>query len=215
MGVASKRGGTAEISPAPRALLCAVNGIVLFAAVFREEIMNLRAIVGLVSASFVLVTAACSGSSNNSDGSSNGGSSNGGASSSGGTPVPTADCKSRCEKKAAECGAPAKDAEQGCSNTCNGGLTNTQLTCLEGKSCQELESKSVDALCPGGGTSSGGQSSSGTSGQSSSGSGGNKFSCSLNGTCYKCQDSEGVQKCSLQTGPGPGCTKTDSSYCER
>lgn len=177
--------------------------------------MHLRAIAGLVSASFVLVTAACSGSSNNSDGSSSGGS-NGSTSSSGGTPVPTADCKSRCEKKAAECGAPANQAEQGCSNTCNGGLTTTQLSCLEGKSCKELESKSIDELCPGGGGTSSGQTSSGASGQSSSGSsGGNKFSCSLNGTCYKCQDSEGVQKCSLQTGPGPGCTKTDSSYCER
>ena len=171
--------------------------------------MHLRALAGLASVSFVLVTA-CSGTSNNgSDGSSNGGSSSNGSSSSGGTPVPTADCKSRCEKKAAECGAPANQAEQGCSNTCNGGLTSSQLTCLEGKSCKELESKSVDDLCPGGGGSS-----SGTSGQSSSG-GGDKFSCSLNGTCYKCEDSAGVQKCSLQTRPGPGCTKTDQSYCER
>ena len=178
--------------------------------------MHLRALAGLASVSFVFVTA-CSGSSNNgSDGSSNGGSSsNGSSSSSGGNPVPTADCKSRCEKKASECGAPANQAEQGCSNTCNGGLTSSQLTCLEGKSCKELESKSVDDLCPGGSTSSSSGQTSTSSGQTSSSGGGDKFSCSLNGTCYKCEDSAGVQKCSLQTGPGPGCTKTDPSYCER
>lgn len=41
-----------------------------------------------------------------------------------------------------------------------------------------------------------------------------KYSCSLNGTCYKCPTSDDVRKCSSQTGPGD-CTSTDDSYCER
>jgi len=61
--------------------------------------------------------------------------------------------------------------------------------------------------------------SSGTSGTSgTSGSTGSttteKYSCSLNDVCYKCSSSEGVSKCSITTGPGPGCSQTDKSYCD-
>ncbi len=41
------------------------------------------------------------------------------------------------------------------------------------------------------------------------------FSCSLNGTCYKCPSSDAVSKCSLQTGPGPGCEKAEPDYCKK
>ena len=39
-----------------------------------------------------------------------------------------------------------------------------------------------------------------------------KYSCSVNGSCYKCPTSEAVSKCGVD-GPGD-CTSTDSSYCE-
>jgi hypothetical protein len=128
----------------------------------------------------------------------------------GSQPVATPDCKSRCQTKATGCGAPAADATQACDGVCDGTYTNDQLACLEGKSCQELQSasSSLASLCPKGSSSSSG----GSSGGSSSGSTGT-FKCSLNGICYKCNDSEGVSKCSLTNGPGPGCTRTDASFC--
>ena len=108
--------------------------------------------------------------------------------SSGSAPVPTADCKSRCEAKATQCGAPSAKAVEGCNVICDGSYTSDQLACLEDKSCSELQSGSLSNVCP---------------------------PSSLNGQCFKCADSEGVSKCSISTGPGPRCTSTDSSYCER
>lgn len=55
-------------------------------------------------------------------------------------------------------------------------------------------------------------SSSSSSSGSSSSTTTEKYSCSLNGVCYKCPSSEAVSDC-LKTG-GAGCTSTDSSYCE-
>lgn len=56
------------------------------------------------------------------------------------------------------------------------------------------------------GTSSGTTSS--TSGSSSS----SKFSCKLNGTCYKCPSSDAVLKCTKDVTTS-GCTSTDVSFC--
>lgn len=126
----------------------------------------------------------------------------------GSDPVPAADCKTRCQAKATGCQAPAAQATQACGKVCDGSLTNDQLTCLEGKACSDLNVASLDSICPASGGSSGNSSGGTPSGGST------HFSCSLNGTCFKCADSAGVSKCSLQTGPGPGCTKTDPSYCE-
>lgn len=132
----------------------------------------------------------------------------GGSSGPGSTPVPTADCTSRCEAKATKCGAPAADGKQACAKICDGTYTSDQLACLEEKSCSALQSGSFENVCP--------ASSSGSSGggSTSGGSSTTHFSCSLNGECFKCNDSAGVSKCSITTGPGPGCTKTDATYCE-
>jgi hypothetical protein len=129
----------------------------------------------------------------------------------GSTPVPTADCTSRCEAKASTCGAPSETGKQACAGICDGSYTNDQINCLEGKPCGELQTANLGAVCPReSGTTSGGT----TSGGTTSGGSGDRFSCSLNGQCFKCKDSAGVSKCRISTGPGPGCTSTDSSYCE-
>lgn len=135
--------------------------------------------------------------------------------SSGSAPVAVADCTSRCEAKATKCGAPASQGKEACAAICDGSYTSDQLACLEDKSCNELQSASFSSVCPRSSASSSGSSntSSGSS-NTSSGSTSEHYSCSLNGQCYKCADSAGVTKCSLKTGPGPGCTSTDSSYCQ-
>jgi len=69
-----------------------------------------------------------------------------------------------------------------------------------------------------GGTSGSGGTS-GTSGTgASSGSTGStstqKFSCSINGACYKCPTSEAVGKCAKDGPSAAGCTSESSSFCE-
>lgn len=128
----------------------------------------------------------------------------------GSQPAPTADCKSRCQTKATSCQASASEAQSVCGGICDGTFTNDQLACLEGKSCSDLQNSDVGVLCPKpAGSNDGG--SSGSSGGSSSTT---KFSCSLNGTCYKCADADALEKCTLKTGAGT-CTATDASYCEQ
>lgn len=72
------------------------------------------------------------------------------------------------------------------------------------------------------GSSSGGSSGNGTSGGSSSGttstssgsSSTSKFSCKINGTCYKCPSAEGVSKCASDI-EASGCTvSSDPKYCD-
>jgi hypothetical protein len=171
--------------------------------------MNVRAIAplrALATFSFgvlAVMAAACTTNVTNNPADSSGG---------GSSPVPTADCKSRCEAKASECGAPAAKAQEGCVAVCDGSYTGDQLSCLEGKACSELQTTSLSGVCPpASGTTSGGTTSGGTT---SGGGGDTHFSCSLNGQCFKCKDSAGVSKCSISTGPGPGCTSTDDSYCQ-
>lgn len=138
---------------------------------------------------------------------------NNGASSSGSAPVATADCTSRCQTKATGCQASASQAQQACATVCDGSYTGDQLACLEAKPCAQLQGASLTAVCPASSTGTSSGTSGGTSGSSGSTGTTTKFSCKLNGTCYKCNDSAGVSKCSVSTGPGPGCTQTASSYC--
>ena len=170
--------------------------------------MNVAQRTFIILGSGLALLAACTTNTTNNNGGTSGGTS-------GSAPVPQADCNTRCKAKATTCGATAAQADQGCGQICTS-YTVDQLSCLEGKSCDQLQNASLSTLCPAAPGSSSGTS--GTSGASSGTSGTSgtttKFSCSLNGTCYKCDSSEGVQKCSITTGPGPGCTKTDTSYCE-
>jgi len=152
-----------------------------------------------------VVLAACTTNTTNNNGTSSGGS--------GSAPAATADCKSRCEKKGTACGATAANAALACASVCDGRYTTDQLNCLEATDCAKLQTKAgFDAACP----APNGSTSGGTSGGTSSGTTGGTthFSCRLNGTCYKCADADGVEKCAITTGPGPGCTETSSSYCD-
>jgi hypothetical protein len=82
-------------------------------------------------------------------------------------------CQSRCAAKAESCGG-APDGY--CTSVCSNGLTDEQMTCLEGKACSALASGDLEALCPrsssstssSGGSSSGGSSSGGSSSGSTS-----------------------------------------------
>lgn len=66
-----------------------------------------------------------------------------------------------------------------------------------------------------GGSSSGTSSSSGASSSSGSTSTSTeKYSCSLNGDCYKCPSSEAVRKCFSESPSSAGCTSTEASFCE-
>jgi hypothetical protein len=96
---------------------------------------------------------ACSSESSSSPGSS--GSTSSSSSSGASATVTTEQCTSRCASKLSACGAPSDAASQGCAQLCGQSLTEAQLTCLEGRSCEELETlDSVDELCPAGSTSS-------------------------------------------------------------
>ncbi|CAN5757026.1 hypothetical protein BH11MYX4_BH11MYX4_25150 [soil metagenome] len=100
-----------------------------------------------------------------------GSSSSGGTSGSSGSPkITTADCTTRCKTKATECGAPADQGASSCASLCDGSFTDAQLTCLEQKSCAQLNASggTINSLCPdtSGGSSGSSGSSSGTSGSS-------------------------------------------------
>jgi hypothetical protein len=65
----------------------------------------------------------------------------------------------------------------------------------------------------GSGTSGGTSGSSGTSSGSTGSTSTQKFSCSLNGSCYKCPTSESVGKCAKDGPTAAGCTSAESSFC--
>lgn len=52
--------------------------------------------------------------------------------------VPTATCESRCAVLGTRCGAPNDQVAGQCSIICSAGLTDEQLSCLEGQSCEVL-----------------------------------------------------------------------------
>jgi hypothetical protein len=118
------------------------------------------AAASVTSLAGLVVLAACSSDSSSSP---NDNASSSGTS--GTTPTVTvAACKSRCSAKLDGCGAPAAQSESRCTQLCGPGLSESQVTCLEGKGCEELKgSKSAEELCPtGSGSTSGGTSSSGS-----------------------------------------------------
>jgi hypothetical protein len=150
-----------------------------------------RFLLASSASSFALVLlVACS---SNTSGTSSSGSSSGGASGST-TPVSSADCSSRCDTKLKQCPDLAAQAPQGCSQLCGAQLTEGQMSCLEGKTCEQLaQADSFNALCPAGSTSSSG----GTT--SSSGSTGTFKKA---GEACVCEGSQsGWQQCSGTSGP--------------
>lgn len=135
-----------------------------------------------------LLVAACS-----SETSSTSGTSSGSSSSSGSTPVSTADCSTRCESKIKQCPSLADQAQQGCSQLCGAQLTEGQMTCLEGKTCEQFaQADSFNELCPAGSS----------SGGSSSGSSGTPSGLKKAGEACTCEGSgSGWQQCSSTSGP--------------
>lgn len=63
-----------------------------------------------------------------------------------------------------------------------------------------------------------GQGGGGTSNKEGGGSSSNtsesKFTCKLNGTCYKCPTGDAVTKCALDGASAAGCTSAAESYCD-
>ena len=110
---------------------------------------------------------ACSSSTSGTNTSSSSGGTSGGSS----PKITAADCAQRCKTKATTCGANDSQATQACASLCDGSYTDAQLVCLEGKSCEVLntEGTTINSVCPD--TSGGSSGSSGTSGSSG---GGNK-----------------------------------------
>lgn len=62
------------------------------------------------------------------------------------TPVSTTDCMARCTALGNRCGEPDEDVAIGCGLLCADPLTEAQLSCLEGKSCSELQMSGQDCL---------------------------------------------------------------------
>ncbi len=58
--------------------------------------------------------------------------------------VSTAECESRCEVVATKCGAPSEQGAAVCSDSCAKGLTQINLVCLEGMSCEALAAVFID-----------------------------------------------------------------------
>jgi len=87
------------------------------------------------------------------------------------------------------------------------------FTCLVACSSDSTgtSGNSSGASSSGDGTSGG--SSSGTTSTSSGSTSTSKFSCSINGSCYKCPSSAAVQEC-FKDLEGSGCTSTSSDYCK-
>src|SRR5687768_16537773 len=114
---------------------------------------------------------ACSSESSTGPGSSSSTSSSGSSS-----PTVTAQqCNSRCQTKMTTCEAPSNVVTQGCGQLCGNTLTEAQLSCLEGKTCETIaKAETFDLLCPGGSTSS-----SSSSGSSTSSSGGGALPTAL------------------------------------
>jgi hypothetical protein len=106
-----------------------------------------RSVFSLTVITFAV--AACS-SSTTGTGASSGTSGTSGSSGTTATPVSAADCASRCEAKLTTCGADGATAKNGCSaQVCNASPSADQLTCLEGKTCDQISgSTGFASLCP-------------------------------------------------------------------
>lgn len=101
--------------------------------------------------------------------------------SSGGGSAPAANCVSRCEAKAKECGGPT----DGCANIC-ASATESEVACLEAASCSALAKS--DGKCPEGSSSS--SSSGGSSSSSGSSPGCKSGECLAVADCAACASSD-------------------------
>lgn len=117
---------------------------------FRPSFVSL-----VLAASCLLVTAACSSSS---DGGSNSNGSSGSSGSSGSKTVSSSDCVSRCSDKIVPCGANQDQAKTDCSSLiCKTSISEDRISCFEKKSCDDIaNAKDFDSLCPASGNGSGG-----------------------------------------------------------
>jgi|GEM_PF-5215188 len=123
-----------------------------------------------------------------------------------------ASCEDRCVTKVNACGGVPVSAENPrgtagfCENVCGGGLTNEQMTCLEGKSCAQLAgASSLTSLCPG----PSGSTSGGASGNGGNGGGGTAKSAGDACTCSTTAGEAGVYK--MCTGNASACFDMDLS----
>ncbi len=108
------------------------------------------------------------------------------SSSSGSTPLNADECQRRCTQKALSCSVPSGEVDGVCSRVCDGSYTPAQITCMESKSCAQLEAaSSLAALCPA--TSSTSSSSGATDNPDIGKSCGDSFECSGLAHCM-CQD---------------------------
>lgn len=58
--------------------------------------------------------------------------------------VSTTECQTRCGTVASKCGAPSEQGAAACSDICSKGVTQTNLLCMEGMSCDTLTAVFVD-----------------------------------------------------------------------
>ncbi|HEU4411353.1 MAG TPA: hypothetical protein VFS43_39240 [Polyangiaceae bacterium] len=143
--------------------------------------MKLSSACGLLLAALFALTNACGGdddddasANNGSGGSGTNGSGTNGSGTGGSGTGPAANCAGRCSVKATACMLPAELVDPYCQQLCGPSPTEGQLTCLEGKSCQELmDAVEPLSLCPAGtpGTGGSGTGGSGTGGSGTGGSG--------------------------------------------
>ncbi|MCB9547134.1 MAG: hypothetical protein H6706_14985 [Myxococcales bacterium] len=54
---------------------------------------------------------------------------------------PAADCADRCVAKVVECGDTAANAQTFCQSFCGDEPTEAQLSCAEGKTCEQLQTE--------------------------------------------------------------------------
>jgi hypothetical protein len=167
---------------------------------------------GLLLAGVFVLTNACGGDDDDSSADGNAGSGPGPGTGGSGQAGPAANCSGRCSTKASACGLPSDLVPTYCQQLCDSSPTEAQLSCLEGKSCQELMNAGANALslCPAGNQGTGG-SGAGTGG-SGAGTGGSSSGCKAERDC----DDEGrVVTCDEKSGfPTTVTTPCDIGICK-
>jgi hypothetical protein len=96
------------------------------------------------------------------------------------------DCSSKCLSKAESCGATSSQAQSTCAQLCSLNLSSSQIQCLEGASCADLQNGDPCSIASGGGGTGGGSGggttntgggSTGTGGGGTGGGGGGGSTC--------------------------------------
>jgi hypothetical protein len=127
----------------------------------------------------------------------------GGSSPSGGSGAAPADCATRCADKVAECQAPPDVAAAQCQAVCGSGLSESELDCIEGSSCEELAESVESGVLPCGIGDGGGETTGGGGGETSgNGSGnGSGANASIGDACSCPSSSDDYASCSGTDGP--------------